>query len=96
LTYVWKLRDAILDALKDDGESIIQIFRYLDYLKIKFSTEMVKAELVRLLNDECVKIAYPYGLNSGEFENATDENISDFWFELTPKGENEWSLIGNR
>jgi hypothetical protein len=30
-----------------------------------------------------------------DFENAPYNDVLDFWFGLTPKGETEWSLIGN-
>jgi hypothetical protein len=49
LAYLWTLRGILLDALKDDSESIIQILEYMDYLKMNFNIKMVKTELVRLL-----------------------------------------------
>ncbi|WP_407309956.1 hypothetical protein [Desulfosporosinus sp. SB140] len=92
-TSEWPLKVGILDVLKDDGNSIEQILKYLKYLKINCSEEIVKAEIIRLLNDEFIRIEYPSVLNAKEFYSATGEKLSDFWFELTPKGKAEWARL---
>jgi hypothetical protein len=83
----------ILDALKDDSESIVQITEYIKYLKMSYSMDAVIEELAKLLEEDFIEIVYPNGITITELRNATNKNITDFWFGLTSKGEHEWSLI---
>ncbi|MHC1723211.1 MAG: hypothetical protein AB9836_08415 [Aminipila sp.] len=93
MTFTWTLRDMILDALKDDGESIVQITEYIKYLKMNYAIDAIVEELAKLLEDDFIEIVYPVGKTITELRNATKENITDFWFALTSKGEHEWSHI---
>lgn len=93
MTFTWTLRDMILDALKDDSESIVQIKEYINYLKMNYDVDAIVEELVKLLEEEFIEIVYPNGTSITELRNATKENITDYWFGLTSKGEQEWSLI---
>jgi len=83
----------ILDALKDDSESIVQITEYIKYLKMSYSMDAIIEELAKLLEEDFIEIVYPNGITITELRNATNKNITDFWFGLTSKGEHEWSLI---
>jgi|LSQX01.2.fsa_nt_gb hypothetical protein len=86
------LREAILDALIDDGESIIQIKEYLNYLGLE-STEV---EIIEILNnlfiEGQVKVAYPRKFKEKSLKEFKGE-ITELWFELTTKGRKEWSDI---
>ena len=59
------LREAILDALIDDGESIIQISEYLNFLGIVFSREDVIKMLDVLFIEEKLKVVYPNSFKAG-------------------------------
>lgn len=87
------IKEGILDALIDDGESIIQVEEYLSYLGIEFKREMVKQTLVEFLKECLVEISYPLNKSMIDFECSQGETIEDFWFELTEKGRKEWEKI---
>lgn len=86
-------RDAILDALVDDGESIKQISEYLQYLGIAHSTEMIENMISKLLNEQLVKVSYPKDKTVGDFLIANEKERLEFWFELTEYGLEEWDKI---
>lgn len=82
------LREAILDALVDDLESIIQIEEYCIYLKHDVKRKVILSEIKSLLECNLIKIGYPY-----DAEEIEDANIEDYWFELTDLGKQEWEKI---
>ena len=86
------LREAILDALIDDGESIIQVSEYLNYLGF----EATESEIIEILNnlfiEGQVKVAYPREFGEKSLREFTGE-IRELWFELTAKGKEEWDTI---
>lgn len=87
------LREAILDALIDDGESIIQISEYLNFLDIVFSRKDIIEMLNVLFIEEKLKVAYPKDF---KVESLISYNeIDELWFELTEKGRDEWNDIRN-
>jgi hypothetical protein len=87
------LREGILDALVDDGESIVQIEGALKYLEIPFERQLLKKIIVELLNESLIEIAYPLKKNIIDFFSSNGETIEDYWFELTKKGYAEWQKI---
>ena len=87
------MRDAILDALGDDGESIIQISEYLQYLSINYTDEIVISTILNLLDEQLIKIELPRNKTSNDFRSAGSEEKMDYWFELTKAGEIEWQKI---
>ncbi|MDR0840567.1 MAG: hypothetical protein LBN26_04175 [Christensenellaceae bacterium] len=84
------LREAILDALSDDGESIKQICEYLEFLNIFATKEAVAKLLDTLWKENKITIVYP---PLGVVESLLVENINDFWFEMTDEGRGEWEAI---
>ena len=85
------LREAILDSLVDDGETIKQINEYLIYLGILTTERSIIEILNKLLEEEKIIIVFPENIN---LESLLDcEYISDLWFELTQKGYEEWETI---
>ncbi len=85
------MREGILDALVDEGETIIQILEYLNFLKLNPDKEGVIHEIVSLLKEGKIYIKYP-----PELEDYTIINLSiieDYWFELTQDGRSEWESI---
>jgi len=85
------LREGILDALVDDGESIVQIVEYLNYLKIKFDTVQVIKQLEQLLIEEKIRIEYPP--DSKGLQQINRNKVGDYWFELNQIGREEWGKI---
>lgn len=53
------IREAILDALADGGESIIQIQEYLNYLGLNIDKEKLFNEIATLLKQGKIYIEYP-------------------------------------
>jgi len=86
----WPLREGIMDALVDDGESIVQIEEFLKYIKFPSERQQLKKIIIELLNESLIEIAYPPKKNVIDFANSNDETIEDYWFELTKKGYTEW------
>jgi hypothetical protein len=86
------LREAILDALADDGESIVQVREYLKYLNILSTAEDVIELLDCLLKEKKIRIAYPQNI---KVESLHCGMVNDFWFELTDMGRCEWEKIEN-
>lgn len=84
------LREAILDALSDDGESIKQVREYLKFLNILATRDDVVKVLNSLLKENKIIIVYPENV---ELESLFVEDISDFWFEMTDEGRVEWERI---
>jgi hypothetical protein len=87
------LREAVLDALVDDGESIRQISEYLQYLKIDNSSETIVNVVISLMNEQLIRIVYPHNKTMDNFVNADNEGKLEFWFELTECGHKEWKKI---
>jgi len=85
------LREAILDALADEGESIVQIKEYVRYLKIPAKSNEIKEMLNDLYINNKIKIVYPNDLNLTNITNY--KNIKDLWFEMTEDGRLEWDKI---
>jgi hypothetical protein len=85
------LREAILDAVVDDTESIVQISEYLKFLSIDFLKKDVIELLDVLINEGKLRIAYPSGFKEKSllFYNGIDE----LWFEITKEGLIEWNNI---
>ena len=86
------LREAILDALADGGESIVQIREYLEYLNILSTAEDLIKLLDCLLKEKKIRIAYPQNI---KVESLPCDIVNDFWFELTDMGRCEWEQIEN-
>jgi hypothetical protein len=87
------LLDGILDSLADDGESIIQIEQYLNYLGVLYNRVSVKMSLIELLNKKLIYIAYAEGCNVPHIDISNDFDIEDYWFELTKAGKEEQAKI---
>ena len=89
---IMTLREAILDALIDDGESIIQISEYLNFLGF----ESTESEIIETLNNLYIggqmKVVYPREFKEKSLKEFKGE-IRELWFELTTKGKKEWSDI---
>lgn len=85
------IREAILDALVDGAESIIQIQEYLSYLGLSVNRETLFAEMATLLKQGKIYIEYPPEAKGTDELNIAD--IEDYWFELTPEGRSEWNNI---
>lgn len=85
------LREGTLDALVDDGESVVQIEEYLTYLDIDFDRNQVLYLLQQLINENKIIVIHPIEdsntkiLNENEFEK--------YWFKLTVDGYKEWDKI---
>lgn len=90
------LREAILDALADDGESIVQILGYLKHLGYIENSKTLKYILENLLEESIIMIVYPPNKTITDFKVLKGMNVEDFWFEMTPKGYREWQKIGNK
>lgn len=86
------LREAILDALIDDGESIIQISEYLNFLGFEATESDIIETLNNLFVEGQVEVAYPRELEEKSLKAFKGE-IKELWFELTAKGKKEWSDI---
>ena len=87
------LREGILDALVDDGESIVQIEQFFEYINVTVERQLLKKIIIELLNESLIEIAYPNNKSVVDFTNSNDETIEDYWFELTKKGYTEWQKI---
>lgn len=88
------LQDGILDALADDDESIIQIEKYLKYLKIKADRDEIIIELSHNLKEGLIAINYPPKVTGQNKLNSA--NIEDYWFGLTNKGQNKWERVKDK
>jgi hypothetical protein len=87
------LVEGILDSLKDDGESITQIKEYLDYIGIPYNKKLLKSSLIQLLRESLIKVEFPQDYSLPEVENVSEEEFSNYWFELTDAGIKEWDKI---
>ena len=83
------LHEGILDALIDEGESIIQIEKYLKYLKFNVTREDLTSELASLLDQQQIMIEYP--LDYKDIIDLNPLNIEEYWFGLTNIGRSEWT-----
>lgn len=86
-----KLREAILDALVDDPESIIQIYEYTSYLGMNVSRDQILEILNDLLIERRIKVVDPKNFNGNSLKALI--NIEDLWFDLTETGKIEWDAI---
>jgi len=84
------LREAVLDALADDGESIVQISEYLQHLAISATKEEITELLNTLFSEKKIYVAFPRNLN---IQSISSELIDYLWFELTDAGKSEWEQI---
>lgn len=86
------LQEAILDALVDDAESIVQISEYLKFLNLESAEAEIIEELSSMLAEKKINVAYP---NDFEEKSLKDYNgsVTELWFELTEKGKAEWNDI---
>ena len=87
------LREGILIALVDDGESIIQIEVSLKEFKIPFTRDLVKEQIINLINEELVEIVFPPDKTIDDLIKSNNESIEAFWFELSKRGRKEWEKI---
>jgi hypothetical protein len=85
------LKEAILDALVDDGETIIQIREYINYLGINTQFNRIIDSLNNLYVEGKIKVVYPPNFNDESLESIDD--LEELWFELTPIGKREWEKI---
>lgn len=74
------IREAILDALIDGGESIIQIQEYMNYLGLNIDREKLIRIIETLFNQGKIYIEYPHE----EIDELDIAKIEDYWFGLTP------------
>lgn len=86
-------QECILDALADDGESIVQIEGYFRHTIYKTNRAEIKDIIVQLLNDSLIQIVYPPGKTIVDFIKSNTLTIEDFWFEQTKKGREIWNEI---
>jgi hypothetical protein len=84
------LREAILDALSDGGESIKQIKEYLEFLNIYAAKENVVKLLDVLWKENKITIIYPERVS---VKSLPVEGIDIYWFEMTIEGRREWEKI---
>lgn len=89
---IMTLREAILDALIDDRESIIQISEYLNFLGFESTESEIIETLNNLYIEGQVKVIYPREFKEKSLKKFKGE-IRELWFELTTKGKKEWSDI---
>ena len=87
------MHDAILDSLADDGESIIQIEQYLNYLGVLYDRVYAKRSIFDLLRKGLIYISYPVGSDMIDIEKSDDQRIEEYWFELTDAGKLEQNRI---
>lgn len=87
------MRDAILDSLADDGESVIQIEQYLNYLGVLYDRACVKGSIIDLLGKGVICICYPVGSDMIDIETSDEQGIEEYWFELTEAGKVEQERI---
>ncbi len=81
------LGEEIINALADDGESIAQIKKWLEYINFIVSDNEIISEISNLLKQRKIEIVYPY---SKKCSLAFDEShIEYYWFELTDEGRKE-------
>lgn len=85
------IREGILDALVDGGESLKQIHEYLNYLGLKIDKKSLIAEVVTLFKQGKIYIEYPP--DARNIKELDLNNIEDYWFELTQEGRSEWDNI---
>jgi predicted DNA-binding protein YlxM (UPF0122 family) len=79
------IREAVLDAIADDVESIVQIENYLRCFKSDIEREEVKHILIELLHDEWIHIVHPPKKRLTDFENSYGDAIEFYWFEQTDR-----------
>lgn len=87
------IEESILDSLADGCESIKQIEEYLSYLTVKFDRKLLRQVVLELMENKLIRISEPPNQGKIEFENLNDDQIFDFWFELTTKGYSVWEKI---
>jgi hypothetical protein len=80
----------ILDALTDDGESIVQIEGYFRHTTYKTNRTEIKDVMIQLLNDGLIQIVYPPNKTKENFIKSNSMTVEDFWFEQTKKGREIW------
>jgi hypothetical protein len=85
------LREEILDALADDGESIETIKSWFKHVNVSFPDEEIINELTTMLKEKAITIAYPYD-KKGSL-SLDIKHIEDYWFELTLLGRSEQQHI---
>jgi hypothetical protein len=85
------MKEAILDALVDDGETIIQICEYINYLGILAKFNTIKDTLNDLYVEGKIKVVYPPNFKEKSLKSIDD--LEELWFELTPIGKIEWEKI---
>jgi hypothetical protein len=83
------LRQAVLDALADDDETIIQIQEYIENLKINASQTEIEEMTKELLTQGKIFIVYPIEVNV----LPKVIKFSDLWFRMTKEGRMEWESI---
>jgi len=85
--------EEILNTFADDGESIIQIENLLRYFNISTDRDEIRKILIKMLDEGLLKVVFPYERTKADFINCEDDDIEEFWFELTTKGRAEWEKI---
>ena len=85
------IREGILDALADGGESIIQIHQYLAYLHFDIDRAILIDEVIMLHKQGKIYVVFPF---EATYADELDLNIiEDYWFEMTQEGRSEWDNI---
>lgn len=85
------LREGILDALVDGGESIVQIFEYMKHLGIPSDRAGILLEINQLLEQGAIRIEYPIDIDKIMIDEG--DEVENYWFGLTQKGRSDWSAI---
>ena len=61
-------QECVLDALTDDGESIVQIEGYFKHTTYKTKRAEIKDVMIQLLNDGEIQIVYPPNKTKEDFK----------------------------
>jgi hypothetical protein len=87
------MREAILNSLVDDDESIVQIESELIKNGVSYNMDSLKKAIKELLLVSEIIIRYPPNKSIDDFINSDAVSIKNFWFGLTLKGYKEWDNI---
>jgi len=76
------IKEAILDSLCDDYESLTQIYNYLVYLGIKTDISEIKNKIEELIIEGLIFI-----------EKSLSNEEDGEWYGMTTEGEKAWKNI---
>jgi hypothetical protein len=80
----------LLDALADDGESMIQIENYFTTVNEKINREQIKQLILDLLTQKYIYVIFPKGATIENLLASYEDDFEGYWFAQTKEGRTYW------